>query len=147
MLKGIKMEKMMGRDEAIDLLKKWGYAFEVDAESDFFKDVIEELVIPVQNGRLSYDLESDSFSYKLIKPVNLSDGSKLELVSIREISLKELRGIRGGETIDSGISIIAKACNLKADQLEELKQRDFGKINAVILGFFLQGSTPRSQDR
>jgi len=70
------------------------------------------------------------------------EGGKLEAIKIKEISLKDLKGVRTEKSVDAGISIMAKACGIKPEQFEELKQRDSGKINAVVLGFFLQGSIP-----
>ena len=131
------MEKKT-REEAEGLLKDWADYMELDTDRQLYTDIVDELKMTVRNNRLTFDIEDEVFKYQLIKPV---DG--VQIVEIKECSFKQKKIIqryKDSESIDSAGAMLSKYTNLSIEQVNELKDRDINKINAVVLGFLAQVS-------
>ena len=131
------MEKKT-REEAEGLLKEWADYLELDTDRQLYTDIVDELKMTVRNNRLTFDIEDEVFKYQLIKPV---DG--VQIVEIKECSFKQKKIIqryKDSESIDSAGAMLSKYTNLSIEQVNELKDRDINKINAVVLGFLAQVS-------
>lgn len=129
----------MTREKAEELLIKWAKFLELDTKRVLFKDLQDELTGVIENERLTFNEETEVFTYKLLKPV----GSK-SLVEIRETTFEEKKVLqRYGEKegVDASIAMMAKHTNFTYKEVSELKSRDQNKINAVVLGFLMQTAT------
>lgn len=132
-------ELEMTREKAEELLIEWAKYLELDTKRALFKDLQDELTGVIENERLSFNEETEVFTYKLLKPV----GGK-SLIEIRETDFKEkkiLQKYTDKEGIDSSIALMAKHTNFTFKEVESLKSRDQMKINAVVLGFLMQTAT------
>ena len=76
------MEKKT-REQAEGLLRSWADYMELDTSRELFDDLVEELRMPVMKNRLTFDMDTEIFSYQLIKPV----GEK-QIVDIEECDFK-----------------------------------------------------------
>jgi hypothetical protein len=137
-------EQITTREEAQTQIKEWAACLEVDTELEYFRDVVDELTLPVMNGRLDFNVETERFTYILLKPIEKKDGSgKIEMVEIRETTMEDNKTIQrygDKERVDQAQALVAKACGLEIGFASRLHQRDIGKINAVSLGFFVQAA-------
>ena len=138
------MAEQMKREEAQAKIREWAQQLEVDTELDFFRDVLDELTLPVMNGRLDFDSGTETFTYLLIKPIEKKDGSgNIEMINIRETTMDDNKVIeRYGdkERVGQAEALVAKATGLEPGFVSRLHQRDISKINAVSLGFFVQAA-------
>ncbi len=136
-------KNIMDNNEAEALVREWGDMLEVDTERDFFKDTVNELRIAVKKGRMNFDVDKEEFSYLLIHPVG--DGEKrTEMVNIKECDMaakKVLQKYKKSESIESAAALVSKYTGLSINQVNDMRDRDVSKINAVILGFFVQAAT------
>jgi len=133
----------MDKQEAIDKIKQWADVLEADIDAQYFEGVIEQLTMPVKNGRLDFNPENFSFKYKLFCPIEKADGETIELVDIKEISLNETKSIQNfkkGQQIDASMALLAKVCGIEMGFAGRLRNRDIAVINAVSLGFFVRQS-------
>lgn len=140
-------KQIFTREEAQNKIKEWAERLEVDTGLESFKDVVDELTMPVMNGRLDFNPETERFTYMLLKPIEKKDGSgSIETVEIRETTMEDNKAIqRYGEKerVDQAQALVAKACGLIDGFASRLGQRDISKINAVVIGFFVGGSNKR----
>jgi len=133
-----KKQEPMTRDEAEAKLKEWGELLEVDTDRDFFKDVVQQLALPVKNGRLDFDPEAVTFTYRLINPIQHTN-SKKELITISEGKFggnKVCDRFKESQKVEQSGALIARRTGLVISEVEDLGDRDVKNINAVILGFF-----------
>ncbi|PKL40749.1 MAG: hypothetical protein CVV44_03845 [Spirochaetae bacterium HGW-Spirochaetae-1] len=137
----------MERGDAIKKIYEWAECLEVDTEREHFKDVVEELTLPVMKDRLDFDLEEEVFRYKLLSPIVKQDGSgSIEILTIKETDMnenKEIQRFKDNQSIDQATALLSKACGIPVGFVSRIKQRDIGKINAVVLGFFAQTGSSR----
>jgi len=137
----------MERSEAEKLLYDWADILEVDTSKNSFKDVVEELALAVQKERLTFDEATEQFKYQLLKPIEKQDGSgSISVIDIRETSLndnKSIQRFKENESVDQAMMLISKSCGIELGFASRLKQRDVSKINAVVLGFFVQAAPSR----
>ena len=132
-----KPEKMSDQ-KAIEILKEWAEELEVDSESKDFEDVIKALKIPVQKDKLKFIAENRSFELVLFDPIEKHDGSKISKLTIRSTTMAEKKGMQNfkeSQRIDQSMLMISEACDLELGFVERLKDKDLGRINAVVLGF------------
>lgn len=132
------MSEEMSRDEAAEQLKQWARTLEIDTENQRFTDVIDELVLPVMHERLAFNPDDESFTYKLVRPIE-NQNSTQEMITIREMTYqqsKKLDKFKDNENVAQATTLIAASCGLALGEAERLGNRDIRKINAVILGFF-----------
>ncbi len=126
------------REEAENLLREWADYLELDTDRQLYADIVDELKMTVRNNRLTFDIENEIFKYQLIKPVG-----DVQIVEIKECTFKQKKIIqryKDSESIDSAGAMLSKYTNLSIEQVNDLKDRDVNKINAVVLGFLSQVS-------
>ena len=126
------------REEAEKLLESWADYLELDTDRQLYTDIVDELKMAVRNNRLTFDIEDEVFKYMLIKPVG-----DIQIVEIKECNFKQKKIIqryKDNESIDSAGAMLSKYTNLSIEQVNDLKDRDVNKINAVVLGFLAQVS-------
>jgi hypothetical protein len=129
-------EKMLTSDEAEKLLKEWADYLELDTERSLYAELVEGLRMPVRKQRLTFDLESETFRYQLIKPV---DGH--QIVEIKEATFQQKQIIeryKDSESIQSAQAVLSRYTDLSPAQVGMLKDRDAQKINMVVMGFLAQ---------
>ena len=129
------MEKKT-REEAEGLLRSWADYMELDTSRELFDDLVEELRMPVMKNRLTFDMDTEIFSYQLIKPV----GEK-QIVDIEECDFKAkkvLQSYKDKEGVLMSMKTISIYTNLSIDEVESLKDRDRNHITAVLMGFLAQ---------
>lgn len=141
---GTPKEKLFTAEEAENEIRSWADIMEVDTDRDFFADVLDELKMPVRNGRMSFDADTEIFKYQLIKPVKDPAGEDVSFVDISECDFKAkrvLQKFKDNESIDSAEALIGKYTGMSPHCVSQMKDRDVSKINAVILGFFVQAAS------
>ena len=129
------MEKKT-REQAEGLLRSWADYMELDTSRQLFDDLVEELRMPVMKNRLTFDMDTEIFSYQLIKPV----GEK-QIVDIEECDFKAkkvLQSYKDKEGVLMSMKTISIYTNLSIDEVESLKDRDRNHITAVLMGFLAQ---------
>lgn len=127
---------LLTRELAEGLLREWADVLELDTDRQLYTDLVDELKMSVRKQRLIFDIETEVFSYQLIKPV---DG--VNIVEIKECDFNQKKIIqryKENESIESAGAMISKYTNLTIEQVGKLKDRDINKINAVVLGFLAQ---------
>ena len=126
----------MTNEEAIKQLENWADVMELDTERALFKDLVEELRLPVKLKKLSFDEETETFSLVL--------KSKIEgksIVEIKECTMSDkrvLQKFKKNESIDTARAMISAYTNLSESEVRDLKDRDINRINAVVMGFINQ---------
>lgn len=138
-------QAVMTRDEAEKQIHDWADFFEVDTDRAFFADVVDELVMPVKKGRLDLDYETGAFKYRLIKPIEHQNSTK-EIIEIKEGRFglnKAIERYKDSESTSQAAALLGKRTGLDNAEVELLSDRDITKINAVILGFFVQTKSSR----
>lgn len=138
-------QAVMTRDEAEKQIHDWADFFEVDTDRSFFADVVDELVMPVKKGRLDLDYENEVFKYRLIKPIEHQNSTK-EIIEIKEGRFglnKAIERYKDSESTSQAAALLGKRTGLDNAEVELLSDRDITKINAVILGFFVQTKSSR----
>lgn len=129
-------EELSPREQAEERLRKWADVLELDTKRGLFSDVMDQLIGVVEKERLTFDEESELFTYQLLKPV----GGK-KLITIRETTFEEkkaLQKFKDNEEMDAAGMMMAKHTNLTTGDVLQLKTRDQKRINAVIMGFLAQ---------
>jgi hypothetical protein len=129
------MEKKT-REEAEKLLKEWADFLELDTSRSLYDDLVEDLRMPVMNNRLTFDMDTELFSYHMIKPI---DGK--EIVHIEECDYnakKVLQSYKDKEGVLMAMKTISIYTNLSVGEVEKLKDRDRNHITAVLMGFLAQ---------
>ncbi len=117
-------------------LKQWADHMELDTTRGLFDDLLEELTMSVINNLLTFDMESEIFSYQLIKPV----GEK-QIVRIEESNYKAkkvLQSYKDKEGVLAAMKTISIYTDLSIEEVEQLKDRDRNRITAVLMGFLVQ---------
>jgi hypothetical protein len=138
-------QAVMTRDEAEKKIHDWADFLEVDTDRAFFADVVDELVMPVKKGRLDLDYENEVFKYRLIKPIEHQNSTK-EIIEIKEGRFglnKAIERYKDSESTSQAAVLLGKRTGLENAEVELLSDRDITKINAVILGFFVQTKSSR----
>ena len=127
------------RTEAIEKIKEWAELLEsTDSGAEGFDGAIEPLILPVMNGRLDFNIESTTFTLKLIKPIK-GEKTDTEVLEIHELSLAEKKVVqkyKSAETIDQSEALLAKGCDLPLGDASKIGSRDQGVIGAVLTVFF-----------
>lgn len=132
---------MFSENEAIEKIRSWADYLEVDSDSEAFQDVIEEIKFAVRKGRIDFNFDTSSFSVHLLSPIEKADGERIEIVTVRELAMGEKVAYdryKDGQSVRQAIELIARACELELGFAERLKDRDVTRINALVLGFFVQ---------
>lgn len=131
----------MSRNEADIMLALWADCMELDTDSTIFKNLQEELNYVVRKKKLGFDSESEVFTLKLIKPIE-----DIETIELKECTFKDKKSLTRQKTSDYEVAVmtITKYSDLTFQQVEQLKDRDFNRINAVVLGFL--SHTPQLRD-
>lgn len=129
----------MDRQEAIEKIKDWAIQLEAtDPGAKGFDEAIEPIILPVMNGRLDYDIETGSFTLKLIKPL-IGEKTKVEIITLHELTLAEQKVIqryKDAEGVDKAEALIAKAADIALGDAAKLGSRDLNAASAVITVFF-----------
>lgn len=131
------MEKK-SKEAAIAEIKEWADHLEINQETSDFTEAIETLLMPVINNRLMFDMDSDSFKLKLIRPIEM-ENKKVELVDVHEVVISELRNIqkyKDNEKIDATEMVLAKSCGITVAEASKLGKRDIAVLNAINQVFF-----------
>jgi len=129
-------EDLSPREKAEKKIRQWADVLELDTKRDLFSDVMDQLIGVVEKERLTFDEETEVFTYQLLKPV----GGK-KLITIRETTFEEkkaLQKFKDNEEMDAAGMMMAKHTNLSTGDVLQLKTRDQKRINAVIMGFLAQ---------
>ena len=129
----------MDRQEAIEKIKDWAIQLEAtDPGAKGFDEAIEPIILPVMNGRLDYDIETGSFTLKLIKPL-IGEKTKVEVITLHELTLAEQKVIqryKDTDGVDKAEALIAKAADIALGDAAKLGSRDLNAASAVITVFF-----------
>lgn len=124
------------KDDADAMLLEWAEWMDLDPDSDLFKDTRDELNYVVRKEKLKFEVEDEVFTYQLLKPVG-----DTTMVKIRECNFKSKKALdryKDSQSVEQAMAIMGKYTNLTPLQVEQLKDRDINRINAVILGFLSQ---------
>jgi hypothetical protein len=94
---------------------------------------------------LTFDEEEEVFKYLLISPIEGGQNTEtISMVNIKECDMNAKRVIqkfKENESIDTSEAMLAKYTGIHRNRISSMKDRDITKINAVILGFFVQAAT------
>jgi len=150
--KEVKIEngKKISKEAAITKLKEWGEFFEIDVEDDSFMNyTVKSLLMAVVNNKLDFNYDTQEFSLRLFNPIQKKDDSgQIELVTVRSTTIQEkkvMQNYKEKQKMDQAIAFVAAACNIEIGFAGRLQDKDLGRINAIMLGFFGDG-VPQSID-
>jgi len=141
-----KNENKITESEAYKLIKEWGEDLELRLAGDDLEELQKELWRAVVSERLSYNSETEKFSYVLKKPIEKKDGSgSISMIQIQETDMQQKRDIKKmKDDIDTMVEFFKAYCRdsegneIQPGFLLRIKDRDQSIISAVILGFFVQ---------
>lgn len=133
-------------NEAYEMIKEWSDILEVRLKDDDYQAMADEIWMAVKKERLSFDPESEIFTYTLKKPIEKKDGSgNISMLKIHESDMKSKEGLsRYKEEMDKVAAMFKAHCTdvegntIEHGFLKRIKDRDVNIISAVILGFFVQ---------
>lgn len=132
----------LSRDDAMIIMEEWADVLELDTEGDIFRAVSEALLMAVRLGKLSFDEETEEFTYLLSSKVKDKSGEPVEIIKIKSISMEDKKVLEkySGEdqTIKGAVAMVAKYTGMTTSQVSQLKDRDTMRINAITTGFFMQ---------
>jgi hypothetical protein len=132
--------------EAYDRIRDWADVLEVRLKDDDYDAMADEIIIAVQKERLTFDEESEIFTYVLKKPIVKKDGSgNISMIKIEESDMKAKEGMsKHKDDMDTVAAMFKAFCTdsegnvIEHGFMKRIKDRDQGIISAVILGFFVQ---------
>ena len=81
--------KKLSSEQAEALLLEWAEYLELDTDRDLYADLVDELRMAVRLERLTFEVESETFRYQLIKPVN-----EKGIVEIKECDFNDKKVIQ-----------------------------------------------------
>jgi hypothetical protein len=128
-------------EDAVKLIEEWADQLELDTERELYNIVVEEIRYPVRVKRLTFDVETEEFTYQLKTPVKSSSGEIKAIIKIRETTMKDkkiLQKFKDDESIDAATAMMAKYTGLAVTEVSQLIDKDTSNINAVISGFITQ---------
>ena len=134
------LPNVMKREEAEEEMKAWAEYLELDTEREAFEELVDTLVLVVMKGRLQFDYESDTFTYRLICPIEGQNTVK-EVVAIKEGHTSDHSATdryKKKEQAKQMYAMIARRTDLSVGEVAKLAQRDETRIVMVIAGFFGQ---------
>ena len=133
-------------DQAYEIIDTWCESLEVRLKGDDLEMLKSEIWKAVSSERLTYDNESEEFSYVLKKPIEMKDGSNsISMIKIHESDMNGKKDIgKYKNDIETMAALYKAYCTDSAGNpiefgfLMRIKDRDQSIISAVILGFFVQ---------
>ena len=132
-------EYKLSKSEAIDYLKSVGEDLEVDTESEEFLDAIKALMVPVRKENLVYNGEDKAFELVLFFPIEKVDGSgsisKLKISAVEMKEKKKIQDYKDSQRVDQSIAMLAESCGINLGFAARLKEKDVGRINAIVTVF------------
>ena len=142
--------KKISKEDAIAKLKEWGEFFEIDVEDDSFTNyTVKALLMSVVNNKLDFNYDSQKFSLRLFNPIQKKDDSgQIELVTVRSTTIQEkkvMQNYKEKQKMDQAIAFVAAACDIEIGFAGRFQDKDLGRINAIMLGFFGDG-VPSTED-
>jgi len=90
------------------------------------------------NERLDFDIDTNRFTLKLIKPL-IGEKVKVEVVQIHELDIKEKKIVqkyKDAETVDKSEALLAQGCDIALGDASKIGSRDQSTISAVLTVFF-----------
>jgi len=132
------MEKIT-RDEAVQKIKDWVDLMEsADPDAPGFDEAIEGLIVPVKNGRLDFNLDDMTFSYKLLSPI-VGEKQTREILKVHEVysnDYKVTQRYKEEEKIDKNEALIGRSCDLLLGEVSKIGSRDLTVLGTIITVFF-----------
>lgn len=129
-------EKKSSRELAQDELRKWAKCLGLDTKRPLFDDILDRLTGDVEDERLTFNEETEVFTYQLLKAL-----PNKTIITIEETNFKQKLGVqkfKENEDMDAAALMMAKHTSLTSGEVQQLKTRDQKRINAVIMGFLSQ---------
>ena len=134
------MTEKLTKEKAAALIESWADIVELDTDRDMYQDILEELRLPVRLQKLTFDMEEEIFKLQLNKPISGPNG-EIHIVEIKSIKFEAKRVLqkyKQNEGMDSARALIKAYTGLEESSIKQLKDRDFDRINCIIIGFFMQ---------
>ena len=136
-------KKLIPRDLAEGMLKRWAEYLELDPDRELFSDLVDELRMPVRTERLTFDIESQTFLYQLFSPVG---GREIVELKDCDFEAKEvIENYKEKETVKSSSALLSQYTNLTIEETKKVKPRDSKIMTAVTLGFLAQVAPGRKR--
>ena len=92
----------------------------------------------LESERLAFDEKEEKFTYRLLRPLTLEDGGRIELLTIAESTGADIASVTADmatETVLAMQQIIAIQNNYPTEIIKRIKQRDYTMLS-ILLGFF-----------
>ena len=134
------MDKL-STDEARNRLREWADFYEIDPDGELFDEIVKDLTYAVRCGRVKFEEEEEAFYFNLRKPVVNHGGEEKAIVKLSDASLAEKRSLQDipeKKGIDLTMAALAKYTDFSKEDIGRLASGDQTKINAIIVGFFVQ---------
>ena len=132
------MREVMSREVAVEEILGWARAL---GEVYTAEEVeTSKTLAAVMTGRVSFDEETESFEYKLIKPLALENGKTLESIKIEEptaeylLRRSTLKIEKNGSSemeLDTEARFLASSTGQPIGILQRVKSRDIGVIKEL----------------
>ncbi len=133
--------KQLSKDEAKRLFDKWADHMDLDSDLKWYKDVWEQLRLPIRKHQLLLDMETDTFTLNLKYPVTTDGGNKVSILTIKSCSLDKKRKLQEyGETesVDAARAMLSAYTGQPESVIKEIEDLDISRINGVLCGFITQ---------
>lgn len=80
----------------------------------------------------------DFVDVQLTKPIKI-DGVEVKALRMREITVKDslVSSKMKGSDAENEIALMANLCNVSAEDLQQLKMRDYAKLQTALKSFFV----------
>ena len=132
------MREVMSREVAVEEILGWARAL---GEVYTAEEVeTSKTLAAVMTGRVSFDEETESFEYKLIKPLALENGKTIESIKIEEptaeylLRRSTLKIEKNGSSemeLDTEARFLASSTGQPIGILQRVKSRDIGVIKEL----------------
>ncbi len=134
-------KKLISRELAEGMLKRWAEYLELDPDSELYDDLIKELRMPVRTQRLTFEIETQVFLYQLFSPIG--EKGIVELKDCDFEAKEVIENYKEKETVKSSRALLSQYTDLTVEQTAKIKTRDSNIMTAVTLGFLAQVSPGR----
>lgn len=137
------MEKKdrLSKQDALNLLEDWADVMQFDTDTQLYKDVVEQLRLPVKLQMLTFDESTKTFTLQLFDAIKRGSKGEIHLVNIKPCNFESkrvLQNYKEDEGIDQARAMLRAYTGLAESDINKLMDLDISRINAIITGFITQ---------
>jgi hypothetical protein len=122
----------MDQEKAQTTLAEWTQLFGADIDDDSRGILLRGIA----SGRLTFDWDAEKFAVKLIQPIELQNGDRVESITIAEPAVEQIKA--SNNTADDfmmTLSVLSAVSGQPLGVINRLKMRDISLAGSVLAFF------------